>query len=345
MKKILFTGGGSAGHAVPNVALIERLKDRYELFYIGTDKIEKELIAPFKIPYYSIDCPKLERDRLIKNLTIPTRLKKATKDSEDILIKIKPDLIFSKGGYVSVPVVAAAKKLKIPALTHESDFTLGLANKLNAAKCKKTLTAFPETAKSVKNGKYVGTPVREELFAADRRKAVLKYAFNANKPTLLVFGGGSGSAAINSALRANILPLAKKYNVLHICGKGNIMQNNIAGYVQREYEQDMGCAYACADMVIARAGANTVFECIALKKKALFIPLENAASRGDQLTNAEYFSKKKLCAVLREKNLCDFYKAVEDTFKNREISENLKLTPFVNGAENIIKEIEEIIDN
>lgn len=343
MKKILFTGGGSAGHAVPNVALIERLKNRYELFYIGTDKIEKELIAPFKIPYFSIDCPKLERDRFIKNLSIPSRLKKAERECEDIIGKIKPDLIFSKGGYVSVPVVSAGKKLKVPCLAHESDLSAGLATRLNAAKCKKTLTAFPETAEKIKNGKYVGTPIREELFLSDRRKALAKYAFNASKPTLLVFGGGSGSAAINAALRANILPLAKKYNVLHICGKGNIMQNNIAGYVQREYEADMGSAYACADLVVARAGANTLFECIALKKKALFIPLENAATRGDQLANAEYFLNKRLCAVLREKDLNNFYKAVEDAFTNREIAENLKLTPFVNGAENIIKEIEEII--
>jgi len=343
MKKILFTGGGSAGHSVPNVAIIEEIKNRYEIFYIGTDKIEKELVSPLKIPYYQIECPKLERDKLFKNFLIPHKLKAATAKCKEILIKIKPDLVFSKGGYVSLPVINAAKKLKIPSLTHESDYSLGLANKLNAGKCKKVLTSFPETAESIKNGKYTGSPIRKELLMADRQKALIKYGLNGNKPILLVFGGGSGSKIINSALRENISDLAKKYRILHICGKGNIMQNNIAGYIQREFEKDMGAAYACADMVISRSGANTVFECMALKKKALFIPLENGATRGDQVVNAEYFERKKLCAVLRERDIGNFYKAVEDTFADKKISENLRINNGVNGTANIIKEIESLL--
>lgn len=343
MKKILFTGGGSAGHAVPNAALIEEIKNRYELFYIGTDKIEKNIISPLKIPYYSIECPKLERGKVFKNFLIPQKLSAATKKCGEILEKIKPDLVFSKGGYVSVPVISAAKKLKITAVTHESDYTLGLANKLNAHKCKKVFTSFPETAEAIKNGKYTGSPIRSELFYADRQKALSKYGFNGRRPVLLAFGGGGGSDTINKALRDNISTLAKKYCVLHICGKGNIMQNNIAGYVQREYENDMASAYAAADMVISRSGANTVFECMALKKKALFIPLENNATRGDQIVNAEYFERKKLCAVLREKDLADFYKAVENAFSDRKISENLKIHNGVNGTANIIKEIEVLL--
>lgn len=340
MKKIIFTGGGSAGHSVPNAAIIEKLKNRYELFYIGTNNIEKEIISPLHIPYYEITCPKIERDKPLKNLSVPRRLSEAVRQSKNILEKVKPDLVFSKGGYVSVPVIIAAKKLKIPALTHESDISLGLANKINAGKCLKVLTSFPETAERIKNGKYTGSPIREELFYVDRQKSLAKFGFNGDKPVLLVFGGGSGSSAINSALRENISTLAKKYRILHICGKENVMQNNIAGYIQREYEKDMGAAYACADMIIARSGANTVFECMALKKKALFIPLENRATRGDQVANAEYFAAKKLCAVLREKNLNKFYKAVEDTFSDRSISENLKIHGSADGTKNIVTEIE-----
>jgi len=343
MKKILFTGGGSAGHSVPNAALIEKLKDKYELFYIGTNKIEKEIIAPSNIPYYEIECPKIERDKPLKNLSVPRRLNKATAQCRDILEKIKPDLVFSKGGYVSVPVIMAAKKLRIPSLTHESDLSLGLANRINAKKCLKVLTSFPETAEKIKNGKYTGSPIREELFLSDRKQALARFGFNGDKPVLLVFGGGSGSAAINSALRENLSTLARKYRILHICGKGNVMQNNIAGYIQREYERDMGAAYACADLVVARAGANTVFECIALKKKTLFIPLENKASRGDQVANAEYFAERKLCAVLRERELSSFYKALEETCSDKKITENLKINNAADGTKNIIREIESSI--
>lgn len=341
MKKILFTGGGSAGHATPNVALIEDLKNSYEIYYIGTEGVEKNLITPLKIPYFSVDCPKFIRGFSFKNLKIPARLLSAEEKCKDILEKIKPDVVFSKGGYVSVPVVAAAHAQKIPCLTHESDLSLGLANKLNARRCIHVLTSFPETADEIKNGKYTGSPIRKELFKTDRTAAREKYGFHREKPVLLFFGGGSGSRTINEALRKNIDMLSRRYDILHICGKNNVMQNNIAGYIQREYENDMASAYACADMVVARAGSNTVFETLALKKKALFIPLENAASRGDQRENAEYFERKKLCSVLRERDLDRLFTAIERAFDNRAISDNLAVTNIADGNKNIIKEIAE----
>lgn len=343
MKKILFTGGGSAGHAVPNVALINELKDCFEIFYIGTDKIEKEIIKPLKIPYYTIDCPKFVRGFFLQNLKIPFSLRKATKNCVEILSKIKPDLVFSKGGYVSVPVISAAKKLKIPSLTHESDFSAGLANRLNARKCEKILTSFPETADKFSNGKYTGSPIRKELFFSDKAKAREKYGFNKNKPVLLFLGGGSGSKVINEVLREILPTLSRKYYILHICGKGNVIQNNIVGYIQREYETDMASAYGCADMVVSRSGANTVFEVMALKKKALFIPLENSSSRGDQVQNAKYFEDRKLCAVLHEKDIKNLFQAIDNAFENRRIDDNLRINNASDGTANAIKEITETL--
>ena len=339
MKKILFTGGGSAGHVVPNLALIEPLKNRYEIAYIGTDKIESELVPPTGIPFYRIECPKLIRRLTLKNLTIPLSLQKAKRECKRILQDIAPDLVFSKGGYVALPVVLAAKQLKIPCLTHESDLTAGLTNRLIARKCKNVLCSFSETTEAFPNGKYTGSPIREELFSASKKDAMQKYAFSGKRKILLVLGGGSGSVKINEALRRDLSLLAKRYDILHVCGKGNTVQNNIAGYVQREYEPDMASAYACADLVIARSGSNTLFEVLALHKKALFIPLESG-SRGDQLKNAEYFEKKRLCHVLREKQLEHLFPAIENAISDKELCDNLTLSGVKSGTENIIKEIE-----
>lgn len=339
MKKILFTGGGSAGHVVPNVALIEVLKNKYEISYIGTDKIESDLIPPLQIPFYKIDCPKLIRSFTAKNFSIPLSFIKAKRASEEILKNAKPDIVFSKGGYVALPVVSAAHKLKIPCLTHESDFTPGLANKLIASKCKNVLCSFSKTADRFKNGIYTGSPMRSELFTGDKKSALLKYGFSGKRPVLLVLGGGSGSVAINEALRKNLPLLSKKYDVLHLCGKGNVMQNNIKGYVQREYEKDMASAYACADVVIARSGSNTVFETLALKKKTLFIPLARG-SRGDQLLNAKYFYLRRLCHLLEEKDLENLFREIENTYADKELYENLCLSGIKNGTENVVKIIE-----
>ena len=212
MKKILFTGGGSAGHVVPNVALIKELlkTGEVDITYMGTDGIEKSIITSLGIPYYTISCPKLIRGGIktfVKNLQIPAQLKQAKKQAVDGLKIIKPDLVFSKGGYVALPVVLAAATLKIPCLTHESDFSVGLANKLIAGKCERVLTAFPETATKFKNGKYCGAPIRKELFYADKKSAKKHFALTNGKKVLLIFGGGCGSEKINDAIRRYIVDL------------------------------------------------------------------------------------------------------------------------------------------
>lgn len=341
MKRILFTGGGSAGHAVPNLAVMQELKGRYELAYMGTDGIERGLIAPFGCPYHLVNCPKLVRSLTPKNLTIPFRLLSAQRQALNILEEEPPDLVFSKGGYASYPAVWAAQRLHIPVLTHESDLTPGLCTRLVARKCRYVLTSFPETAKKFSNGRCVGSPIRRALFTGERRTARAKYGLG-EKPVLLVLGGGSGSHTLNEAVRANLDDILIRFDVLHLCGKGSILQEAPHGYVQREFETDMTSAYACADIALSRAGSNTVFELIALGKPALLVPLERG-SRGDQLQNARYFAEKQLCMLLRERDLKELSSALLCLYGNAGVRTSLRQTAAANGTDAIVSVIREII--
>ena len=348
MKKVLFTGGGSAGHVVPNLALIEELLafGDVDVCYMGTDGIEKKLVAEQKIPYFEISCPKFVRGmsltNLKRNLKIPLEFFRAKKQAIQGLKACQPDLVFSKGGYVALPVIAAAKKLKIPCLAHESDFSAGLANKLSANACKYVFTSFPETAEKLPHGKYSGAPLRRSLFSTSRQEARKHFGIDEKEKVLLVFGGGSGSAAINEAIRKNIKALTKSYTVLHVCGKGNVIDSRVRGYHQFEFIKDMGMAYACADLVIARAGSGTVFELLALKKPAILIPLEGQ-TRGDQIENAKYFEKRGLCYLLKQTELEDLVKTVEQAFQDESLRANLKKSNFERGNENILREIRKIL--
>jgi UDP-N-acetylglucosamine--N-acetylmuramyl-(pentapeptide) pyrophosphoryl-undecaprenol N-acetylglucosamine transferase len=348
MQKILFTGGGSAGHVIPNLALIEELlsQGKTDVCYMGTSGIEKRLITAQKIPYYTVECPKLIRGNgfagLKNNLRIPFALHKAVKEAEKGLKIFQPDLVFSKGGFVSLPAVLAASKLNIPCIAHESDFSIGLANRLSAKKCKLLLTAFPETAQTLKNGKYGGAPIRRAILSADRAKARASLSISDKEKVLLVFGGGSGSKAINDALRARLHSLTQKYTVLHICGRGNEAENNFKKYRQFPFVLDMGSMYACADLVIARAGAGTVFELLALKKPAILIPLEGA-SRGDQKENAEYFRKRGLCRVLPQERLKDLEKEIDEAFADTDLKKRLLENRFSQGNARILQEINALL--
>ena len=343
MKKIVLTGGGSAGHAVPNLALLPLLQGRYDVRYLGTDGVEKRIFAPTGIPFYTISAVKLVRGSVTKNLLLPVRLLQSVRQARRVLQEIAPDLVFSKGGYVALPAVLAAKKLGIPVLTHESDLTPGLANRLIARRCRAVLTAFPETAQRLKNAKFTGSPVRQELFEADRNAALKKYGFSGERPVLLCFGGGSGSAAINAALDKALPDLLKKWDVLHIRGKGVFDKKQ--GYVPLEYEQDMASAYACADFVLSRAGANTLFELLALKKPALLIPLENRRSRGDQAQNAAYFLQRGLCCVLPEKQLTPQRLKEELSLlaADKDLPARLACAPFTPANERIVREIRAVL--
>ena len=347
MKKIAFTGGGSAGHVLPNLAIIDEIVQGGEadVCYFGSGGIEKNLVAERKLPYFLFDCPKLIRGKsfaaLKNNCTIFFKLRKAVKKAEEGLRAFQPNLIFSKGGYVALPVVLAARKLKIPVLTHESDLTPGLTTKLIARKCEKTLTSFPETAQRFKNGKFVGAPIRRELLTESKSDARAKWDIPKDKKVLLIFGGGSGSEAINAAVR-RLVPRMQHCFFLHAVGKGNLVESNLKNYHQTEFIKDMGAAYAVADLVISRAGAGAAFEIIALKKPAVFIPLEGQ-TRGDQKQNARYFQKKGLCRVLPQKHLDKLQEEIEAALCDHALKDALSASNVTAGNGNVLREIRTLL--
>ena len=309
--------------------------------YFGSNGLEKELICARNVPYFQTECPKLIRGKSFsafrKNLQIPFRLQRAVSHAKKMLKKEKPDLVFSKGGFVALPVVLAANQLKIPCFTHESDFSAGLANRLIAQKCNAVFTSFPETARRFKNGIFTGAPMRKELFEKDRLASKIRFGLPISKPTILVVGGGQGSEFLNSAVR-NSLTLLKDFSILHLCGKGNVDKSALENYRQFEYLENMGEAYAAADVVVSRAGSGAIFEVLALKKLAVFIPLEGA-SRGDQVENANYFKEKGLCSVLRQSQIQQLPQIIRETYENEAIKRNLKTCNFDCGNDKILSVI------
>ena len=307
MKRIVLTGGGTAGHVTPNMALIPRLQElEYEIHYIGSyNGIEKKLIEEMHIPYYGISSGKLRRYFDLKNFTDPFRVIKGFSEAQHLIKKLKPDIIFSKGGFVAVPVVLAARKNHVPVICHESDMTPGLANKIALPFASKICCNFPETLKSLPADKAVltGSPIREELRHGDAEKAKKFCNFTSGKPVLMVIGGSLGSANVNAAIRGILPQLLKDFQVIHLCGKDKLdpALNGTPGYVQYEYiKEELADLFALADVVVSRAGANAICELLDLRKPALLIPLGSNASRGDQILNAQSFKSQGFCEVLTE---------------------------------------------
>ncbi len=353
MKHILFTGGGSAGHVVPNLAIMHELRYTHTLSYMGTGGIEKQLVEGAGFPFFRVDSPKLIRSFSLENLKIPVRLRRAKRKTLETLKKLNPDLVFSKGGFVSYPAVWAAHKLGIPVLTHESDLSPGLCTRLIAKKCVNVLTSFPETARRFQNGKYVGSPIRREVENGERSRARRKFGLPEQGAVLLVFGGGSGSHALNQAVESALPLLLTRFSVLHLTGKADAPfappreERGTAPqgvYLRREYEADMGSAYACADLVLSRAGSNTVFEILALKKPAVLVPLARS-SRGDQAENAAYFEQRGLVKVLPESELSSrLFETLTQALSDPLLAQNLRESTFPNGTENIVRAIKETLD-
>ena len=310
MKRIVLTGGGTAGHVTPNIALLPKLKELgYDIHYIGSHEgIERKLIADFDIPYYGVATGKLRRYFDLKNLSDPFRVMKGYNDAKKILKELKPDVVFSKGGFVSVPVVRAAASLKIPCIIHESDMTPGLANKMCIPVATKVCCNFPETLKKLPEEKAVltGSPIRTELLRGDKVAALNMCKFNANQPVIMVIGGSSGSVSINKAVRSALPRLLEDFQIVHICGTDRIdnLFLNQKGYAQFEYlKSELKDVLSMSDIVISRAGANAICELLALKKPNLLIPLPAASSRGDQILNAKSFEAQGYSLVLDEDDL------------------------------------------
>ena len=352
MKKIVLTGGGTAGHVTPNIAMIPELqKQGYELHYIGSyEGIESRLIPELGIPYYGISSGKLRRYIDPKNLSDPFKVIRGYGQARHLLKVIRPDVVFSKGGFVSVPVVVAAKTRHIPCVIHESDMTPGLANKICIPCADRVCTNFPETLKHLPEHKGVltGSPIRQELFRGSREKGLSFCGFTDDKPVILIIGGSLGAVRVNEAVRAILAQILERFRIIHLCGKGKMDESlkDVEGYCQFEYiKNELRNLFALADIVISRAGANAICELLALHKPNLLIPLSANASRGDQILNARSFERQGFSLVLEEEQLTKetLLAAVKNLYENR--------TTFINSMKNsgqqdsigtIIKLIEEV---
>lgn len=353
MKKIILTGGGTAGHVTPNLALVPELKKRgYEILYIGSiNGIEKELAEKAGLPYEGISSGKLRRYFDLKNFSDPFRVIKGFFEAARIMKKFRPDIVFSKGGFVAVPVTMAARAAGVPVISHESDMTPGLANRLAGPFATKICCNFPETVKLLPAGKAVlsGSPIREEILKGDAGTGLKFLGFDGEKPRLMVIGGSLGAVHVNDAVRRVLPKLLERFDVIHICGKGNLDESlqGLAGYRQFEYvSEELKDLFAAADIVISRAGANAICELLALKKPNLLIPLPANASRGDQILNADSFRKQGFSMVLTEENMTDgtLLSAVDELWNDRQqYIDAMSASPLHNGVGVIIDLIENTV--
>jgi UDP-N-acetylglucosamine--N-acetylmuramyl-(pentapeptide) pyrophosphoryl-undecaprenol N-acetylglucosamine transferase len=324
---VVFTGGGSAGHVTPNLAVISGLKDMdWEVHYIGSnDGIEQGIINEAGIPFHSISSGKLRRYFDLQNLKDPFKVVKGVTDAYRIIRKLKPKVIFSKGGFVAVPVVIAGWLSRVPVIIHESDLTPGLANKISSTFAKFICVTFPETVKHFAPSKAVltGLPIREELSRGDAKRGRHLSEFTSYKPVLLIMGGSLGSKKINETVREQLDELLAQFEIVHICGKGNTDPELKArrGYCQIEFaSSDLPDYLAMADIVVSRAGSTSIYEFLHLRKPMLLIPLSLQASRGDQIANAESFVAKGIADVLPEEKLTGetLLDAVTNLYNTRE---------------------------
>ncbi len=352
MKKIVLTGGGTLGHVTPHLALIPRLLEKgYEIHYVGTENgMEAPKMRSVEgVTYHAVKSGKLRRYFSWQNFTDPFRVIAGAFQSAHLMGKIRPDVVFSKGGFVAVPVVFGAWLRRIPVLCHESDLTPGLANKLCKPFAKRFATTFPECAEALgKKAEMTGTPLRPELFSGSREKGLQLAGFDGSKPVMLMMGGSSGAQSVNACLREALEELTRTFDVLHICGKGNLDESldGRPGYCQMEFvDADLPDVLACADMVLSRAGANALCEFQALGRPMLLIPYPKGASRGDQILNAKSLQKRGLCHVLMQEDMTkdSLEQAVLDTWADRDaLTEALKNAPPADGTKRVLEMIEEI---
>ncbi len=347
--KIILTGGGTAGHVNPNLALIPYLQaEDFEIEYIGSiDGMEKDLVKQKKIPYHGISSGKLRRYFDIKNFTDIGNVFKGILQSKNLMKKLKPNIIFSKGGFVTVPVVFAGWLHRIPVVIHESDITMGLANKISSIFASVVCTSFSQTAKHMKKAIVTGPPIRNELFNASARRAKKILNFNDN-PVILIMGGSQGSIKINETV-IQILDKLSNFNIIHICGKGNSQNIKRKNYIQYEYVTDkLADFFALADIIVSRSGSNSIFEFLALRKPNLLIPLPKKSSRGDQILNAKLFEKEGFSKVLPEEKLNaeSLFENIIALMSERDIYiKNMEKFNFENGSLKIIDQIKKYARN
>lgn len=351
MKKIVLTGGGTAGHVTPNLALTEVLKSQgWDIEYIGSiDGIEKKIVTDANIKYHGIKSGKLRRYFSLENFTDPFKVLAGVFQAYSIIKNIKPNIVFSKGGFVTVPVIFGAYLNKIPVIIHESDMTPGLANKISIPMAKKVCVSFPETINYLNSDKgvYTGTPIRSEILKGNKENGYKICNFNNEKPILLIIGGSLGSGFINEAIRNIVDTLLNDFQIVHICGKGNYISDleNKIGYKQFEYlNQELADIFSITDIIVARAGSNSIFEFLNLRKPNLLIPLSKKASRGDQILNANSFEKLGYSKVIQEEDVNSekLLKEIKELYRNKDkYIENMQKSQIKNSINEIIKIINE----
>ena len=353
-KIILMTGGGSAGHVTPNVALMPKLREAgFEIHYVGTaDGIEKKLIAEQKdVVYHEIEAGKLRRYLSLKNLTDPFRVIKGVSQAKKLVRELRPDVVFSKGGFVSVPVVMGAKR-KCPVICHESDYTPGLANKIAARYADTVCVTFEDTLKYTgkKHAVHTGTPIRRELYSGSRERGLAFLGFSGEKPIILVMGGSLGATAINDGVRAALPELGDKFDVVHLCGKGKL-DETVSSPCYRQYEYisaELPDILAATDLVVSRSGANAVFEFLALRKPALFTPLPLEASRGDQILNANYVTGKGYAMQMDQKdvNAKTLVEKINELYERRaEFIAKMERDNTLDGTDKVLEVIKNAAEN
>ena len=347
MKTIVLCGGGTAGHIMPLVALLPYLKKKFDTIadFSSGKEIEKRLMNDPQVKIFVISPPAFRRSLSLENLLIPAKLSKSVKECKSYLTHLKADVVFSKGGYCALPVCLAAKSLKIPYFCHESDLSLGLANKITYKKAEKLLTVFEDTAVKY-GGVCVGAPIRDDFGSLSRLQAKNKLGIHDKKPVLLVTGGSQGSRTINAAVRNNLGELVKRFNVVHLCGKGNKSGNkSINGYFEYEFADMNVCLTAC-DLVLSRGGSNTLFEIMYCKKPAVIVPLKKG-SRGDQKKNADYFSNKGALIECDEHYLDEkIITLLDDLWRNKDmVINNMNKLNIQNGTKATAKIICDFIQS
>ena len=351
MKRIVLTGGGTAGHVTPHLALLPKLLEKgYEVHYIGTESgIERQVMALPGVTYHVIQSGKLRRYFDWKNFSDPFRVIQGALQASRVIKQLKPAVCFSKGGFVGVPVVFAAWRHKVPVLCHESDLTPGLANKISARMAVKVACTFPECARTLgSKGVLTGTPLRHQLFSGSRAEGLKIAGFLGDKPVLLMMGGSQGAQSVNKCLREALSGILPIMNVFHLCGKGNLdaALEGRSGYFQIEFmNEELPHALACADLVLSRAGANALCEFQALRKPMLLIPLPRSASRGDQILNAKSYEARGLAQVLLQEDLDrdTLVEAIRSLQSNApQLRTALENAPAADGTQGVLDLIEAV---
>lgn len=353
MSKIILTGGGTGGHILPHLSLKPYLKNTFnEIIYLGTKEgLEYEIIGREKdITFEAISAFKLDRSKILGNILLPFKVLGSISKAKKILKEHKPNVIFSKGGFVSVPVAIAGKMLKIPVVSHESDLTMGLANKIIYKFCDTFCTTFPATTSNLKKAVYTGSPIRSNILNGNKEKGYLETKVDKLRPTLLVMGGSTGALSLNEALYSALPTLLNQFNVIHIVGKGKgDTSKRYTNYCQIEYCYNIEDILSISDIVISRAGSNAIYELLALKKPMILVPLPKDASRGDQIDNAKYFETLGYSKTLFQEDITTekLIEEINDLYKNKDnyISKMKSATNITNGAENIYKEILKVVKN